>query len=123
MSIQFRCSHCSSRIEAPDAASGKKAKCPTCGSVIEVPIVKPDEDPLAGFDEFMAGYGARQTPLHGAAPRPQSSAPESNPDVVPHIVTHDGTGSRYSRQRRAKRTQSQTLVIVLALYSSWPSAS
>jgi S1-C subfamily serine protease/DNA-directed RNA polymerase subunit RPC12/RpoP len=60
MSIQFRCGHCGKRIEAPDTAGGKKAKCPVCGCSIAVPSKKPDafDYLLAGIDEFLASDAA-----------------------------------------------------------------
>lgn len=39
MPIQFRCIHCHKRVQAPDSAAGKKAKCPVCGNVTDVPVI------------------------------------------------------------------------------------
>jgi hypothetical protein len=35
--IQVTCSSCHGMFHAPDAAAGKRAKCPTCGGVIQIP--------------------------------------------------------------------------------------
>lgn len=59
MPIQFHCKHCMKRVQAPDAAAGSKAKCPACGAVIAVPSKKADDDPLAGFEEFLAGEASQ----------------------------------------------------------------
>lgn len=40
MPIKFECS-CGKRIEAPDAAAGKKGKCPRCGREVLVPTAAP----------------------------------------------------------------------------------
>jgi WD40 repeat protein len=37
MPIPVQCSKCSAKLSAPDAAAGKKLKCPKCGSPITVP--------------------------------------------------------------------------------------
>jgi len=39
MPIQFRCINCHKRVQAPDSAAGKKAKCPICGNVTDVPVI------------------------------------------------------------------------------------
>ncbi len=56
MSIQFRCHHCSQRVQVPDSANGKKTKCPRCGQLNSVPMAEPDDDhdPLSGLNEFLA---------------------------------------------------------------------
>lgn len=77
MSIQFRCHHCNKRIQAPDTASGRNAKCPVCGHAIEVPRVLPDDDPLAGFDDYMAARGSQQVP----PPPPLLVTAESSDDL------------------------------------------
>jgi len=52
MAIKFRCV-CGKKLSAPDGTAGKKARCPTCGHVMQVPepIVEaqivPDEEPVA----------------------------------------------------------------------------
>lgn len=37
MPIQVTCSSCKSKFNAPDAAAGKKTKCPKCAGVIQIP--------------------------------------------------------------------------------------
>jgi predicted Zn finger-like uncharacterized protein len=49
MSIVVTCPSCSANIKAPDAAAGKRVKCPKCTSTIAVPAAAP---PPAAFDEF-----------------------------------------------------------------------
>lgn len=41
--IEFNCSHCNKRIRVKDEASGKKGKCPQCGTMLTVPISGEDE--------------------------------------------------------------------------------
>jgi len=59
MPIKFNCPECGKTINAPDAAAGKRGKCPHCSAVVEIPLPPPpppaeeDDDliPLAPIDE------------------------------------------------------------------------
>jgi phage FluMu protein Com len=57
MPITFRCQACRKDVTAPDAAAGRRGKCPFCGQMNDVPLPppKPEEDedliPLAPVDE------------------------------------------------------------------------
>jgi predicted RNA-binding Zn-ribbon protein involved in translation (DUF1610 family) len=41
--IQVTCPSCRGTFAAPDTAAGKRAKCPTCGSVIQIPAADIEE--------------------------------------------------------------------------------
>jgi len=52
MAIMFHCEHCGKRIEAPDGAGGKRAKCPACHNKIYVPDLNSEEElKLAPIDQ------------------------------------------------------------------------
>ena len=53
MTIQFHCEHCRKEIQAPDAAGGKRGKCPFCGTsnYIPAPVTEEDAIPLAPIDD------------------------------------------------------------------------
>jgi phage FluMu protein Com len=53
MGITFRCEHCRKEVEAPDAAAGKRGKCPFCrkSNYIPAPVSEEDVLPLAPVDE------------------------------------------------------------------------
>jgi predicted RNA-binding Zn-ribbon protein involved in translation (DUF1610 family) len=42
--IQVTCRSCHGTFNAPDSAAGKRAKCPKCGNVIEIPSAVPAEE-------------------------------------------------------------------------------
>ena len=46
MAIEFHCNHCGRLVKAPDEAGGKKGKCPTCQSILWVPM------PDSAVEEF-----------------------------------------------------------------------
>ncbi|MCY2989070.1 MAG: YIP1 family protein [Planctomycetota bacterium] len=52
MSIEFRCSGCSKLLRTPDEAAGKRAKCPACGTILDVPVATlPEPTPDAAGPE------------------------------------------------------------------------
>lgn len=61
MSITFRCEQCRKDVKAPDAAAGKRGKCPHCGhsSYIPMPSTENEEIPLAPIDEEEGGRGGK----------------------------------------------------------------
>lgn len=60
MSIKFHCEHCGKRIDAPDAAGGKRGKCPACHNRVYVPELEAEEElKLAPIDETEEGRQKR----------------------------------------------------------------
>jgi hypothetical protein len=55
MAIAFHCEHCGKKVEAPDGAGGKRAKCPSCHNKVYVPSLDSDEElklaPIDGDEE------------------------------------------------------------------------
>lgn len=70
MPIKVTCPKCQGVLHAPDDAGGKRGKCPTCGTVLAIPLEAP-----------------RSAPAPAPLPEPVSRAPEpevaraSTPDV------------------------------------------
>jgi hypothetical protein len=58
--IQVTCPSCKGSFNAPDNAAGKRAKCPTCGGVIQIPtpaaeeILEAEPEPISPYtdDDF-----------------------------------------------------------------------
>ena len=48
--IQFPCSNCGSAMTAPYSASGASGQCPTCGTVVAVPLPVWDAQPVVESD-------------------------------------------------------------------------
>jgi uncharacterized RDD family membrane protein YckC/phage FluMu protein Com len=74
MPIEFNCSQCNKQLRTPDETAGKKAKCPQCGAVTQIP------------------YAAAFTPLAEFAPQdmPTSHAASSSPGQVQPGQIHAG---------------------------------
>ena len=50
MPIEFRCASCSKLLRTPDESAGKKARCPQCGAIVDVPLEsQPDGEPAAAL--------------------------------------------------------------------------
>lgn len=41
MPIEFRCSSCNRILRTPDESAGKKARCPECGAIVDIPAATP----------------------------------------------------------------------------------
>jgi len=69
MSIEFSCSGCGRKLRVSEASAGKKARCPSCSAVCDVPVSSesgPRSDP---FDDLMP---ASFDDLHGREPAPSA---------------------------------------------------
>jgi hypothetical protein len=64
MPIEFQCASCQKLLRVPDSAAGKKARCPTCGTIHEVPatvepgapvVVVPPVPPIPQAPDYPAG--------------------------------------------------------------------
>jgi phage FluMu protein Com/preprotein translocase subunit YajC len=86
MAIEFRCTQCSKLLRTADDTAGKKAKCPACGTVLDVP--SPGAPPIpggAGGSPF-APQGVGQSPFApaGVPPRPfDPTNPYASPSAEP----------------------------------------
>ena len=72
MPIEFRCTHCSRLLRTGEDAVGKKAKCPQCGAILEVPAsgeAQQPPSPLAETGAFSpASDSAQQDPFSPGTP-------------------------------------------------------
>ena len=97
MPIEFRCPNCSSMLRTPDESVGKKAKCPQCGTIADVPS-EPDAgatpesaDPFAGLSPFEPSASTEpDSPFadSSAAGAGAAAAPE-NPYASPRATSTD----------------------------------
>ena len=78
MPIQVTCPSCKTMFNAPDSAAGKKAKCPKCSGVIQIPTPVVDE-------EILDAEEAIRTPFtdDDFAVEPQATLPATNADRKP----------------------------------------
>ncbi len=80
MPIPVLCDNCQTRLNAPDAAAGKKVKCPKCQAVMAVPAAAaPEPPPVPSRPPAPAASG---TPFDFGAAPPQPSG-EPRPATPP----------------------------------------
>jgi hypothetical protein len=77
MPIQFSCTNCGKRVQAPDLAVGKKAECPQCKTINKVPV--PD-----GFDQLLPPPIVPPPAITPAEPKPPRKLP-SWEDLAPIV--------------------------------------
>jgi phage FluMu protein Com len=129
MPISFRCEHCGKKIEAPDAAGGKRGKCPYCKGSCYIPSPAAEEEVLdlapeddsaerkrkAELDALHRQERALIAEMTGETAGPAAEAAEaSTPDDFHGAVVQycldlakgdlTGAGNRVTEMRRLKRT-------------------
>lgn len=97
MPVEFICPGCSRKLRTPDESAGKKAKCPQCGTIVDVPNTStPTLEPIPAPSEFRPSevpYQGLERPYSGierfdeagAAPAPSAFDP-TNPYASPGAV-------------------------------------
>ncbi len=97
MPIEMSCTGCSQLLRVSDEHAGKKARCPSCGTIVEVPKAMPEgrsrqepDDPFS--DNFPLESAAKPNPF---SDRPQ---PTANPYVSPAQPT--GRAGGFQRAHR-----------------------
>jgi DNA-directed RNA polymerase subunit M/transcription elongation factor TFIIS len=77
VAIQVNCPSCNALLKTPESSAGKKAKCPKCGGIVEIPM------PLGADDEYQldvpppppAGGAFRDDELAAPPPSNQERRP------------------------------------------------
>ncbi len=82
MAIEFRCEQCGKLLRTGDETAGKRAKCPTCGTIANIPAAttepaSPGPPPEAG------------SPFGGGAPIPPPDQPAASGDENPYASPGD----------------------------------
>jgi hypothetical protein len=88
MPIEFRCPGCSKLLRTPDESAGKKARCPDCGTIADVPVSTPLPGGVAPAPpELTSPFAAPSSPFTTA---PTSVPPDDgavNPYASPTVAT------------------------------------
>lgn len=81
MPITLNCA-CGKSLRVPDSAAGKKAKCPVCSAVLDVPV-PPEPQPLFEIVEPEPEPIPEMQP-RGFVPKPPSVHPDDAEDGTPY---------------------------------------
>ena len=84
MPIKFECTECHKIVTAPDAAGGKRGKCPFCGRLVNIPLPAPPPPP----------------------PPPE----EEDPDLIPLAPIDEDEERKLAQERKALYDQEQSLL-------------
>ncbi len=112
MPIPVVCASCQTRLNAPDAAAGKKVKCPKCQAVMAVPAAEPPPAAGGGGTPFDFGGGAPPPPPRRSAPPPPPEPASPPPpaaggggafDFGAAVSAGGGGRSRGDREERGER--------------------
>lgn len=86
MPIEFRCTHCGRLLRTREDAAGRQAKCPECGTTLDVPSSSAPEEvrgaPPAETGAFPPD-SAGASPFGAGVPPPSGTASPFGPDVSP----------------------------------------
>ncbi|MBI2479840.1 MAG: hypothetical protein HYV60_14760 [Planctomycetia bacterium] len=83
MLIEFRCTGCSKLLRTPDESAGKKAKCPQCGAIVDVPLASQPEAAPVVTSPFAQATDTNPFGDSGAVPgkRTESANPYLSPSI------------------------------------------
>lgn len=100
MAIQVTCPGCGTTLKTSEAHAGKKAKCPKCGGIIDIPALAP---PPANDDEYeleaepaMRGFSDDELSPGPAQATPTADAGERRPcPACGEMIMRDAVKCRY----------------------------
>lgn len=96
MPIAIICGSCEAKLNAPDAAAGKRVKCPKCGVLLEIP--KPEPEPSPDFEVIEDAPTMMMPPIKKGSvpplpPKPAAAAkappPAAKPKSKPVLLEED----------------------------------
>lgn len=80
MPIQFKCNQCGRKLQAPDSAAGRRAKCPDCGTVMTIPGDVYDAEEVAVAEEVIPATRQEGEGAYGLAePAPRREEADRTP--------------------------------------------
>src|SRR5262245_52878468 len=93
-SIEFHCTGCGRALKVPASAAGRRASCPQCSAIVQVPLASQPQTPAAAIPPANAhstGDGAfgspppvPMQPAWTMPTPPAAAAPPPTPPVAPH---------------------------------------
>jgi uncharacterized RDD family membrane protein YckC/DNA-directed RNA polymerase subunit RPC12/RpoP len=92
MPIEFACTQCGKQLRTPDETAGRNAKCPQCGTVMQIPqpvVLAPQQAAFAPLPSSSSGAAAGQFP----AAQPATGEFDFNPYQSPTATTPYGSPS------------------------------
>jgi predicted RNA-binding Zn-ribbon protein involved in translation (DUF1610 family) len=79
MPIHVTCNQCGHTLKAPDAAAGKKGKCPSCGAIVQIPLAPAPGEAVVEAEAIDDPGIIPMAPEPGDAPPTADGAPPGAP--------------------------------------------
>lgn len=99
MPIEMRCTGCGQTLRVADEHAGKKARCPACGTIAEVPLSGSLAAPASAADSPFSGGYSPAPEANPFADRPEQAAnPYAPPSASPYAST--GRAGGFARPHR-----------------------
>lgn len=126
MPIEFRCTSCNKLLRTADETAGKQAKCPQCGTVVDIPHPSQPAPPPASFGEPLGNIpspglpGGREpasTPFGPASTMNPYQSPLTAPDAYSAPSSGPRSGPPWERNRPSFGSFVDTVKL---LYSQLP---
>ncbi len=97
MPIEISCTGCSQLLRVSDQHAGKKARCPSCGTIVQIPKFGPDEpSPLPADDPFSDSFPQQSEPK----PNPFADRPPSTPNPYLSPAQPSGRSGGFQKAHR-----------------------
>lgn len=122
MPIEFQCLNCQKRLRVPDTSIGKKARCPDCGTIQEVP--SEDSGEKGEFGGFASAETGEQIPALPYSELAETSnpfaapKPSDNPYASPAISAPSPVMYGASDRERAARAKVEGPAIALTVVAA-----
>lgn len=94
MPIQVSCSSCGDQFKAPDDAAGKRTKCPTCGTPIEIPTPLASEEILEAEPDLPPQFSDEDFEVEPPPELPQTDQRKPCP-MCGEMIQADAVKCRY----------------------------
>jgi len=97
MPIMFNCP-CGKTLRVPDEHAGRRAKCPACNAIVNIPA--PEPEPV---------FEIVETPPVAASPppAPPKAVPVAKPKLKPQVVEEEEEGGTYGLEKEDDKNKAR----------------
>ena len=119
MPIEFRCVSCNYLLSTPDDSAGKKARCPGCGGIQDIPATQPPTTQFASEVAPLPGEPAphawtHSSPNHTSSSSPASpTIPGSNPFSHPPMLEPTDATSPINAGAAKSRLMAPAIILIV----------
>jgi phage FluMu protein Com len=121
MSIEFNCSECGQHLRVAESAAGKRAKCPKCSHINQVPEAPSDllDDGLSGLDDSEYSLAPEEKQPKPAESPFAGSSSSANPYASPQTGYATGSAAAVGKGGRIRNVQADVGSILNYSVALW----